>query len=370
MSIPIIPKVNINVDSQDLRALSPSELETWMIAAGQPKWRASQLLRWMYASQPVDSFESMTNLPSSLRSMLSDQTRMKRLKLQKLFTAKDQTVKALLQLPSGRIIESVLIPSFNHHHQATRMTVCISSQVGCAMGCTFCATGKMGFLENLTCGQIVEQVTVMREISQRRFGRDISNVVYMGMGEPLLNYRSVLASLQILTHPDAVGLSPRRITVSTVGLARRIRDLADDAPRFRLAVSLHSPFESKRSSIMPVNRSTVTDLTALEPAMRYHTKTTGQKLTFEYCLFRGFNDSSEDAHALAQLCHRVHAKVNLIMYNSVPRIDFQRTRESQLNTFMSLLSERRVTVTVRRSRGSDIAAACGQLANQITDRSQ
>lgn len=235
------------------------------------------------------------------------------------------------------------------------------------MGCAFCATGKMGFLENLTCGQIVEQVTMMREISQERFGRDISNVVYMGMGEPLLNYRSVLSSLQILTHPDAVGLSPRRITVSTVGLARRIRDLAEDAPKIGLAVSLHSPIESKRSSIMPVNRSVATDLTALEPAMRYHTKSTGRKLTFEYCLFRGFNDSSDDARKLARLCHRVHAKVNIIMYNRVPGIDFERTSEERLNEFMGLLSERGVTVTVRRSRGSDIAAACGQLANQRSD---
>lgn len=367
MSIPITSKVDKEATAEDLRALSPSELETWVTSMGEPRWRASQLLRWMYASKPVDSFESMTNLSTSLRSRLAQHVSMDRLRLQTLMTAQDQTVKALLQLPSGRSIESVLIPSFNDLHQATRMTVCVSSQVGCAMGCAFCATGKMGFLENLTCGQIVEQVTMMREISQERFGRDISNVVYMGMGEPLLNYRSVLSSLQILTHPDAVGVSPRRITVSTVGLARRIRDLAEDAPKIGLAVSLHSPIESKRSSIMPVNRSVATDLTALEPAMRYHTKSTGRKLTFEYCLFRGFNDSSDDARKLARLCHRVHAKVNIIMYNRVPGIDFERTGEERLNEFMGLLSERGVTVTVRRSRGSDIAAACGQLANQRSD---
>ena len=367
MSIHNPLKLHKEIDSQDLRALSPSELVTWVTSLGEPKWRASQLLRWMYALKPVDSFESMTNLSASLRNLLSDQARLEHLQLVKLLTAKDQTVKALLQLPSGRLIESVLIPTFKDHHQGTRMTVCVSSQVGCAMGCAFCATGKMGFLENLTCGQIVEQVTMMREISNKRFGRDISNVVYMGMGEPLLNYRSVLASLQILTHPDGVGLTPRKITVSTVGLARRIRDLADDTPKIGLAVSLHSPFESKRSSIMPINRSAVTDLVALESAMRYHTKTTGRRLTFEYCLFRGFNDSSEDARALARLCHKVHAKVNLIMYNSVPEIDFQRTSEERLNGFMGLLSERGVTVTVRRSRGADIAAACGQLANQTSD---
>lgn len=289
---------------------------------------------------------------------------MERLQLQTLLTAKDQTVKALMRLPSGRKIETVLIPSLDSDGNAHRLTVCVSSQVGCAMGCTFCATGSMGFQENLTCGQIVEQVSSMREIAHKRFGRDISNVVFMGMGEPLLNYNAVLASLEILTHPDAIGLSPKRITVSTVGLARRIRDLANDAPKIGLAVSLHAPDESKRSSIMPINRSEATDLAVLESAMKYHTTTTGRPLTFEYCLFRGFNDSDSDARALARLCHRVRAKVNLIMYNSVPGIGFERTSEARLNKFMAHLSARNVTVTVRRSRGADIAAACGQLANQ------
>ena len=305
----------------------------------------------------------MTNLPASLRETLDKKACMKRLELQTLLTAKDETVKALMQLPSGRNIATVLIPSLDQNGRAHRLTVCVSSQVGCAMGCTFCATGRMGFQENLTCGQIVEQVSFMRLIAQERFGRDVTNVVFMGMGEPLLNYDAVVASLQILTHPEAIGLSPRRITVSTVGLARRIRELAMDAPRIRLAVSLHAPTESKRSSIMPINRSAVTDLTALVPAMRYHTHTTGRRLTFEYCLFRGFNDSVEDAHALTRICHQVRAKVNLIMYNSVPGIAFERTSEVQLNRFMAHLSSHGITVTVRRSRGSDIAAACGQLAN-------
>ena len=306
----------------------------------------------------------MNNLPRSLRDTLGKKACIRRLQLQSLFTSKDQTVKALMQLPSGRSVESVLIPSLNRQGKVHRMTVCVSSQVGCAMGCTFCATGKMGFQENLTCGQIVDQVNFMRSVSKERFGCDISNVVFMGMGEPLLNYTAVLASLQILTSPNLIRLSPRRITVSTVGLARRIRDLANDAPQIGLAVSLHAPTETKRSRIMPVNRSVTTDLSALVPAMRYHTDTTGRVLTFEYCLFRGFNDSVNDARALAQLCHRVRAKVNLIMYNNVPGVEFERTSEMQLNEFMAQLSARDVTVTVRRSRGTDISAACGQLANQ------
>lgn len=350
--------------SVDLRALSRSELEAWIAELGEPKWRAHQILRWMYAEKPVHSFASMTNLPASLREILTERACMERLQVQTRLTAKDQTVKALMQAPSGRNIETVLIPKLDSQGKAQRLTVCVSSQVGCAMGCTFCATGKMGFQENLTCGQIVDQVSCMREVAHERFGRDISNVVFMGMGEPLLNYQAVLSSLEILTHPDAIGLSPRRITVSTVGLARRIRDLARDAPKIGLAVSLHAPFESKRSGIMPINRSEATDLAALESAMKHHTTATGRRLTFEYCLFRGFNDSDKDAHALARLCHRVRAKVNLIMYNRVPGISFERTSEVRLNAFMAHLSTRGVTVTVRRSRGTDIAAACGQLANQ------
>ncbi len=348
----------------DLRSLSLSELEVWIMNIGEPKWRAHQILRWMYSALNTDSFASMTNLPASLRETLSEMACMKRLQIHSLYTARDLTVKVLMQLPSGRIVETVLIPSMDDRGKAKRLTLCVSSQVGCAMGCTFCATGKMGFQENLTCGQIVDQVSYMREVAQERFERDISNVVFMGMGEPLLNYQALLASLEILTHPEAIALSPRRITVSTVGLGRRIRDLAHDAPKIGLAVSLHAPFESKRSSIMPINRSAATDLSTLESAMRYYTDTTGRRLTFEYCLFRGFNDSLEDARALARLCHRVRAKVNLIMYNRVPGVEFRRTSEEQLNQFMDDLSSRGVTVTVRRSRGEDIAAACGQLANE------
>ncbi|MXZ04223.1 MAG: 23S rRNA (adenine(2503)-C(2))-methyltransferase RlmN [Rhodothermaceae bacterium] len=356
--------LNVKHTTTDLKALSPTGLEEWVMELGEPNWRARQILRWMYAKKSVDSFESMLNLPVSLRDALSASARMERLKVQALFTARDQTVKALMQLPSGRNVESVLIPYLDDHGNPIRLTVCVSSQVGCAMGCTFCATGKMGFQENLTCGQIVDQVTYMRTVASERFDRDISNVVYMGMGEPLLNYKALLASLEILTHPEACGLSPRRITVSTVGLARRIRDLANDAPRVNLAVSLHAPTESKRASIMPISRNALTGLKALEPAMQYHTSTTGRPLTFEYCLFSGFNDSLEDASILAQICHNVRAKVNLIMYNSVPETAFERTSEKQLDKFMGHLSKRGVTVTVRRSRGADIAAACGQLANQ------
>ncbi len=352
-----------NSNSLDIRALSLSELEAWIVALGEPKWRAIQLFRWMYSSDSVDSFSSMTNLPIPLRKVLSNVAKMERLRVERFLTSGDRTIKILLRLPSGKMVESVLIPSFDAYDHVQRLTVCVSSQVGCAMGCAFCATGKMGFHENLTCGQIVDQVSYMREIAYERFDRDISNVVFMGMGEPLLNYKALLSSLEILTHSQAIGLSPRRITVSTVGLARRIRNLADDAPKIGLAVSLHSPFESKRSSIMPVNRSALTDLPALEPAMRYHTDKTGRRLTFEYCLFRGFNDSLDDARALSKLCHRVPAKVNLIMYNSVPGINFQKTTETQLHHFARELSERGVIVTVRRSRGEDIAAACGQLAN-------
>src|SRR5690606_3454950 len=228
----------------------------------------------------------------------------------------DQTVKSLFRLPSGRHVEAVLIPDLDEETgEAKRLTVCVSSQVGCAMGCHFCATGLMGFQENLTAGQIVDQVRAMEAVAQERFGRGVTNVVYMGMGEPLQNYGPVLKSTTLLK--DGLGLSPKRITVSTVGLARRIRQLADDqaagAPAFGLAISLHAPTDPQRSAIMPVNRSEKTDLTALQDAVRHYHEQTGRRVTYEYCMFAGVNDAEADARHLADVARWAPSKVNLIM---------------------------------------------------------
>ncbi|HEX7121979.1 MAG TPA: 23S rRNA (adenine(2503)-C(2))-methyltransferase RlmN [Gemmatimonadaceae bacterium] len=347
----------------NLKSLGESELCDFVEAIGEPRFRGRQLFSWLYG-KGVSDFGEMTNLPAALRSRLPEVAEAPRIEFVREQVATDATIKALTRLPSGRHVETVLIPDFDETGAANRLTVCVSSQVGCAMGCGFCATGRMGFHQNLVAGEIYDQVWLMNELAQERFGRRVTNVVFMGMGEPLLNYDQVLRATELLMHPGALGLSPRRITVSTVGLARRIRQLADDGTRFKLAISLHAPSDEKRSSIMPVNRSESTDLTALRDAVQHYARTTGQRVTYEYCMFDGFNDSETDARRLAAVARWAPSKVNLIMYNPVPGLEFQPTPEDRLNRFIRVLVNEGVTVTVRRSRGQDIAAACGQLAGE------
>ena len=345
----------------NVKALGLAALEDLAEAYSQPAYRGRQLFQWLYG-KGARSFDEMTNLPKTFRQTLADVAEIDTITLSQLQTARDETAKGLFALSSGRQVEAVLIPDFDDEGTVKRLTVCVSSQVGCAMGCAFCATGLMGFQQNLTAGEIFDQVWFMNALAQERYGRGITNVVFMGMGEPLLNYDTVLASIDLLTHPDGLGLAPRRITVSTVGLARRIKQLADDQPRVNLAVSLHAPIDSKRSSIMPVNRAVATDLTALKAAIQHYTRATGRRITYEYCMFRSFNDTAEDARRLADVAAWAPSKVNLIMYNPVEGLGFEPTPEAQLNAFIRILVERSVTVTVRRSRGQDIDAACGQLA--------
>lgn len=347
----------------DLKTMGPDDLEAFAKAMGQPSYRGQQLFNWIYGKGVAD-FAEMTNLPKDFRRELEEVATISRIESKQLQQASDQTIKGLFALPSGREIEAVLIPDIDERGEARRLTVCVSSQVGCAMGCHFCATGLMGFRENLTAGTIFDQVWVMNELAEEHFGRPITNIVYMGMGEPLLNYDNVLKSVDIVTHEKSLGLSPRRITVSTVGLARRIADLADDGVRFNLAVSLHAPTNAKRSTIMPVNESEKTSLPALKEAIQYYADKTGREITYEYCLFKGLNDTDEDARRLADITRWAPSKVNIIMYNPVEGLHFERTSEERLNRFIQVLVEEGVTVTVRRSRGEDIDAACGQLAVQ------
>ena len=345
----------------NLKAMGVRELEDLAVALGEPRFRGRQLFSWLYGKGVAD-FEGMTNLPASFRTRLAEEALIPQIEFVSRQTATDGTIKALVRLASGRHVETVLIPDLNDDGTANRLTVCVSSQVGCAMGCSFCATGLMGFHQNLVAGEIYDQVWLMNELATEQYGKRVTNVVFMGMGEPLLNYDNVLRATELLTHPDALGMSPKRITVSTVGLARRIRQLADDQTRFKLAISLHAPNDDKRSSIMPVNRSESTDLTALKEAVQHYARTTGQRITYEYCMFRGFNDSDDDARRLADVAKWAPSKVNLIMYNPVPGLEFQPTPEPRLNEFIRILVQKGVLVTVRRSRGQDISAACGQLA--------
>lgn len=324
------------------------------------------MFKWIYG-KGARSFDEMTDLPKNWRAELGEHAEIRGIELAQVQNATDRTIKCLFTLASGRKVESVLIPDFDENDQVKRLTVCVSSQVGCAMACSFCATGLMGFQENLTAGEIYDQVWQLNQRAHDEFGRGIANIVFMGMGEPLQNYAQVLKSIQFLTDPDGLGIGAKRITVSTVGLARRIKQLADEDVRFNLAVSLHAPTDEKRSSIMPVNRNERTDINALIEALIYFTSKTGRRITFEYCMFAGFNDSQEDARNLAAIANRFPSKVNLIMYNQVPGSSFQQTSETQLNVFIRELTHKGVVVTVRRSRGQDIAAACGQLAVEASD---
>ncbi len=367
------PPVKIDIPNEaaaprriDLKALSYSELETFAEQLGLPAYRGRQIFRWLYA-RGAPGFSEMTDLPSTLRETLSLSAGIETIVPELTQEASDHTLKSLFRLSSGNAVEAVLIPDFDQDGNAIRLTVCVSSQVGCAMACSFCATGQMGFLQNLSSGQIVDQVLHANRLARERFGRRVTNIVFMGMGEPLLNYNAVLDAVEKITHKDGLGMAPRRITVSTVGLSRRIKQLADDDTRFNLAISLHAPTEKKRSSIIPLNRTARTDLMSLREAVVYYTGRTKRQVTYEYCMFKDFNDSEEDAERLADVVAWAPSKVNLIMYNPVEGLGFSRTSEEILNRFIRILVRRRVTVTVRRSRGQDIDAACGQLANKPRD---
>lgn len=343
----------------DIRSLSISELEQFCQKLDVPGYRKDQIFQWLY-QKDVSSFEEMTNLPLELRNTLEDIAAINRLTLAHKQEATDGTIKFLFELSDKKHIESVLIPEFNGDGSADRLTVCISSQVGCLFGCSFCATGKMGFFRNLTSGEIADQLQFINDITMNRYGKKITNVVYMGMGEPLNNYKAVINSIEIVTDKLGLDLSPRRITVSSVGLAKQIKQLGDEKQAFNLAISLHAPTDEKRNRIMPINQSL--DLQSLHEALGHYYKQTGQPVTYEYLLFDHFNDSAEDAKNLVKIAKWIPSKVNIIMYNNVSGVDLKRAREERLNQFMRMLTTRGVRATVRRSRGDDIDAGCGQLA--------
>lgn len=352
------------MDTVDLKTLDQVELECLATELREPAYRGRQIFEWIYG-KGARSFGEMTNLPLRLREQLGESHRIGQVVREELDTSEDGTSKALVRLESGRHVEAVLIPDVEGS-EVRRLTACVSSQVGCAMGCAFCATGTMGFHQNLTSGEIFDQAWLMNDLAVDRFGRGLTNIVFMGMGEPLLNYASVIKAIRIITDPRGLDITPRRVTVSTVGISRRIRQLGDDDPGVRLAVSLHAPTDAQRSAIMPVNRAARTDLAALREALEYYYSRTRREVTYEYCLFSGVNDSDSDAEELAGIVRWIPSKVNLIMYNPVPGLPFERTPEEHLNHFIRLLVQKGVTVTVRQSRGQDIAAACGQLAVRET----
>lgn len=341
--------------SKDIRNLSREELTDWFIAQGQPAFRARQVWEWLW-KKSARSFEEMTNLSKETRALLAGNFSFPAVRIDNFQISRDRTIKDAFRLYDGNIVEGVLIPT------DTRMTACVSSQVGCSLTCKFCATGKMERLRNLDAAEIYDQVVLIRRQSEEQYGIPLSNIVYMGMGEPLLNYANVLRSIERITSPDGLGMSPQRITVSTAGIAKMIRKLGDDEVKFNLALSLHAANDEKRNKIMPINESNSLD--ALAEALNYFYEKTGTRVTLEYIVFNGFNDSIDDARDLEKFCRRVKSKVNIIEYNPIEGGEFTNAREDKLEAFVGYLESRGIIVNVRRSRGKDIDAACGQLANK------
>lgn len=339
----------------NIRSLSQEELKAFFTEKGEKAFRAKQVWEWLWAKS-ARSFDEMTNLSKETRALLTGHFSFPVVEVDNFQVSNDRTIKNAFRLHDGNIVEGVLIPT------DTRMTACISSQVGCSLTCKFCATGRLARLRNLDAEEIYDQVVLIRNQAMERYRQPLTNIVYMGMGEPLLNYRNTLDSVERITSPDGLGMSPQRITVSTAGIAKMIKKLGDDEVKFNLALSLHAANDAKRNHIMPINEQN--SLEALGESLNYFYDKTGTRVTFEFIVFKDFNDGIEDAKELAAFCRKVPAKVNIIEYNPIDDGEFQQTLPERLETFKSVLEERGVIVNVRRSRGKDIDAACGQLANK------
>ncbi|MFN1835437.1 23S rRNA (adenine(2503)-C(2))-methyltransferase RlmN [Balneola sp. MJW-20] len=350
------------IKKTDLKSLNKEELQAFCSDLGLQSYRADQVFQWLY-QKGVSDFSEMTNLSKDLRAKLDETACISRIEPVAQQESRDGTIKFLFRLDEedkDYKVEAVMIPDFYEDGVPKRLTVCVSSQVGCVFGCSFCATGKMGLFRSLSHGEIVDQVQYINALMEEKYDKKITNIVYMGMGEPLHNYQAVVDSSHIITDPLSIELSPKRITVSTVGLTKQIKKLADDAEEFNLAISLHAATDEKRDRIMPINSSM--NLESLEDAVKYYHRKTEKPLTYEYLLFDNFNDSKEDARNLARIVKWAPSKVNIIMYNNVAGVELQRAKEERLDNFLRELIRNDVRATVRRSRGDDIDAGCGQLA--------
>ena len=343
------------IEKISIRDLSLEQLTEQIVALGEPSFRAKQIYEWLWKKSAVQ-FSEMLNLSKSLREQLESHYAINAIVIDVQQKSMDGTIKCRFKLVDGHMVEGVLIPSEN------RMTACVSSQVGCNLGCTFCATGFIKMKRNLEPYEIYDQVVLLNKASLEHHKQPLTNILFMGMGEPLLNYDNVLAGIAKITGEDGLHISAKRITVSTAGLAKMIRKLADDQVKFNLALSLHAADDIKRSKLMPINEAN--NLNDLVKALNYFHDKTGNRITFEYILFDGINESMEDAKNLVTLCSKVPARVNIIEYNTIREADFHKSKEDQREKFIAYLETHRVVAKVRRSRGKDIDAACGQLANK------
>ncbi len=349
--------MNSSEIKKDIRKFSTKELETLFLQMGEQRFRAKQVYEWLW-QKGATSFEQMTNLSKKLREKLAALYVINAIQVDKVQRSLDGTIKSRFRLHDQHLIESVLIPVPIDN----RYTVCVSSQVGCSLTCKFCATGRMKRLRNLDAAEIVDQVVLVNQQSLDTFGHPLTNIVYMGMGEPLLAYKNVMESIERITAPDGLNMSPKRITLSTAGIAKMIQKLADEEVKFNLALSLHAADDKKRDEIMPINEQN--NLAILMDALEYFYQKTRNRISYEYIAFQDFNDSIEDAKNLAKLCKRFPVRVNIIEYNPIDGAPFLKSTEHRIDDFAKYLRDHHIMVTVRRSRGKDIDAACGQLANK------
>ena len=341
---------------KNIRALSLEELTAYFQTIGEKKFRTKQVWEWIWQKH-AKGFEDMTNLSKELRQHLSDNFSLPAINADATQYSEDGTVKTRFKTFDGHMVEGVLIPV------DSRQTACVSSQVGCSLSCKFCATGYMDRKRNLTFDEIYDEVALLNQVAEKTYGKKLSNIVFMGMGEPLLNYKNVLKAIERITANDGLGMSPKRITVSTAGVAKMIRQLGDDGVRFNLALSLHAANDKKRNEIMPINETN--SIKALIEALNYFYEKTKNDITFEYILFKGENDSIQDADDLIKIYKQVPVHlVNIIEYNPIDKANFEKPDKDATQKFMDYLAAHRVNVRLRISRGKDIDAACGQLANK------
>ncbi|MFD0864000.1 23S rRNA (adenine(2503)-C(2))-methyltransferase RlmN [Sungkyunkwania multivorans] len=340
---------------KDIRALTKEQLRTFFVDHGDKAFRGNQVYEWLWG-KGAHSFEDMTNISKETRHMLQDNFVINHIKVDQMQRSSDGTIKNAVRLHDDLVVESVLIPT------ATRTTACVSSQVGCSLDCRFCATARLKRMRNLNPDEIYDQVVAIDNESRLYHGRPLSNIVFMGMGEPLMNYNNVLKAIEKITSPEGLGMSPRRIVVSTSGVPKMIKKMADEEVKFKLAVSLHSAIDEVRTSIMPFNATF--PLSDLREALEYWYAKTKNRITYEYVVWKGINDQRKDVDALVKFCKFAPSKVNLIEYNPIDDGEFQQASNNAIEMYRDVLEQNGITVTIRRSRGKDIDAACGQLANK------
>ena len=345
----------MQIERKDIRSLSKEQIRTFFVANNDKAFRGNQVYEWLW-SKGAHRFEDMTNISKTTRNLLEDHFVINHIKVDTMQRSEDGTVKNAVRLHDGLVVESVLIPT------NTRTTACVSSQVGCSLDCNFCATARLKRMRNLEPAEIYDQVLAIDKESRLYYNHPLSNIVFMGMGEPLMNYNNVLKAIEMITSEDGLGMSPKRIMVSTSGIPKMIKKLADDEVKFKLAVSLHSAIDEIRAQIMPFSSNF--PLADLRESLEYWYRKTKSKISYEYVVWKGINDNKASIDALVKFCKYVPCKVNLIEYNPIDDGDFQQASEESINAYISALENSGIVVKVRRSRGKDIDAACGQLANK------